>query len=74
MTELPELPTNQSYRDAIDLARSLHTSNFLPLKMMELFSRQFDDEVSHLLYKKDNHYKYMRQLWEMEPAPKNIRS
>ena len=73
MTELPELETNEGYREAIDLARSYHESNFLPLKIMELFSRQFDDEVSHLLYIKDNHYKYMRQLWEMDPVPKKVR-
>ncbi len=74
MTELPELETNQRYRELIELARSQHESNFLPLKVMELFSSQFDRDISNSLYVKDNHYKFMRQLWDMEPAKKRIRS
>ena len=54
----------------IDLARSQHESNFLPLKIIELFSHQFDSEISHYLYIKDNHYKFMKKLWDMESAHK----
>jgi len=43
MTELPELETNQYYRELVDLARAQHQSNYLQLRIVELFSSEFED-------------------------------
>jgi hypothetical protein len=62
--ELPDLPTNKPYRNAVELIRSSHEHNFLPLKIIDYDSYLYTELIQAYLYKKCDHMAYLRRMWK----------
>jgi len=62
--ELPELPTNERHRRAIESIRNSNVQSFLRLKIVDVESCFFECFIAPWLYDKQEHIAFLRKAWK----------